>query len=220
MQDINPYRYKNKYRIASARRSGWDYANSGFYYITTCTDGEEYFGNIVNFKNGEACVELSEIGEIADKFWREIPAHFPFVALDKYVIMPNHVHGIVVINENLKDVARRDAQCRDAIRRDAINRVSTVATNTINRVSTGAVNTIGGITGKYNPMGSGSLGEIVRWYKRRCKFETKKIHVDFSWQSRYYDRIISDEEELNRIRQYLADNPKSWPLDRNNKKAL
>jgi len=209
MRNINPYRYKNKYRIASARRPGWDYADTGYYFITICTSGDEFFGNVVNDKDGEARVGLSAVGEIADGLWREIPRHFDCVILDKYVVMPNHVHGIVIINDGHKNAHSIDAQCRDAI-----NRVSTVDAINGNCLKNKQK---GGVTGKYNPMGKKSLSEIIRWYKGRCKFEINKTINDFSWQARYHDRIIRDAEELNRTREYIADNPKNWPLDKNNK---
>ena len=81
--------YKNKYRIESARLKNWDYSTEGCYFITICAQGRNhYFGTISN-----GIMALSEIGKIAEQFWGEIPDHFPFVHLDEWVIMPNHVHG-------------------------------------------------------------------------------------------------------------------------------
>jgi putative transposase len=72
----------------------WDYKWNASYYITICTVAREcYFGNIENKK-----VILSEIGILADKFWLEIPDHFSYVQLDKHIIMPNHIHGIIIID--------------------------------------------------------------------------------------------------------------------------
>jgi hypothetical protein len=87
--------YKNKYRTTSNRLKIWDYSESGWYFITICTrDRERFFGNS---DNGE--IKLTQIGKIADKFWKEIPMHFENTALDKHVIMPNHTHGILIINK-------------------------------------------------------------------------------------------------------------------------
>lgn len=87
--------FKNKYRIPSARLQAWDYANEGFYFVTICTKNRIlHFGDVVDKK-----MVLSEMGMIADKCWMDIPKHFPFVNLDKYIVMPNHVHGIIVIVE-------------------------------------------------------------------------------------------------------------------------
>jgi REP element-mobilizing transposase RayT len=89
-------KFQNRYRIPSARAQWWDYGSNAAYFITICTENREhYFGEICNSE-----MQLSEIGKIVNICWREIPQHFPFVELDAFVIMPNHVHGIVVINKN------------------------------------------------------------------------------------------------------------------------
>ncbi len=87
--------YKNKYRIPSTRASWWDYGANGRYFVTICTQKREcFFGMVVDGK-----MKLSDIGKIAHACWSEIPHHFPFVQLDAFVVMPNHVHGIVVIDK-------------------------------------------------------------------------------------------------------------------------
>ncbi|MBI4650145.1 hypothetical protein HY745_02450, partial [Candidatus Desantisbacteria bacterium] len=81
--------FKNQYRIKSTRLSNWDYSSNGYYFITICTHNREhYFGEIG---------EITTIGKIAQKYWLEIPNHFPFVILNEFVIMPNHIHGILII---------------------------------------------------------------------------------------------------------------------------
>ena len=80
----------------SMRLKGYDYAKSGLYFITiNCFDKNLFFGEI---KNGE--MNLNDAGEIANKCWLEIPNHFPKVVLHEYVIMPNHIHGIIEIDNN------------------------------------------------------------------------------------------------------------------------
>jgi REP element-mobilizing transposase RayT len=92
---MDTVKYKNKYRIATIRLKNYDYSQNGCYFVTICTkDKQKYFGNIENEK-----MVLNEIGEIVEKFWLEIPKHFPSVVLDEFVIMPNHVHGIIIINK-------------------------------------------------------------------------------------------------------------------------
>ncbi|MDR0692127.1 MAG: hypothetical protein LBF69_03720 [Prevotellaceae bacterium] len=89
-------KFRNKYRIPSARAQWWDYGNNAAYFITICTAHRgNYFGKIMNDK-----MILSEIGEIANDCWAEIPQHFSFVDLGIYIVMPNHLHGIVIINKN------------------------------------------------------------------------------------------------------------------------
>lgn len=86
-------KFKNKYRIPSARLQGYDYSQIGLYFVTICTKNRfPYFGII---KNGE--MQLSKIGTTAYNCWLEIPNHFPHVSLDEFVIMPNHIHGIICI---------------------------------------------------------------------------------------------------------------------------
>ena len=99
-------RFKNKYRIASTRLNGWDYGSNGLYFITLCTlNRQNYFGEIVagqdvtNELPNSSCLQKTIIGEVAHKNWLEIPDHFTFIELDEFVIMPNHIHGIVFINK-------------------------------------------------------------------------------------------------------------------------
>ncbi|KKR17808.1 MAG: hypothetical protein UT48_C0046G0008 [Parcubacteria group bacterium GW2011_GWE2_39_37] len=188
--------FKNKYRIASSRHDSFDYSENGFYFVTINTNNQALlFGNIQNEK-----IILSKMGAMAEQFIKEIPNHFSFVNLDEFVVMPNHIHIILEIKKDNSD---------NRIRRDAINRVSTNVDDNIN----------GDFTKNHNPMGKNNLSEIIRWYKGRCSFEIRKeLSINFSWQSRFYDRIIRTDDELNKIRQYIIYNPLKWDLDRNNPK--
>jgi REP element-mobilizing transposase RayT len=87
-------KFQNKYRISSARLQTWDYANNGAYFITICTQNRHhFFGQIQNQE-----MQLSEIGKFAEQFWHEIPNHFLMVELGNFVVMPNHIHGILIMN--------------------------------------------------------------------------------------------------------------------------
>lgn len=89
-------KYQGKYRIPSARLKNWDYGWNAMYFVTICTQNREcYFGDIVN-----AEMQLSPIGQIAQKYCFEIPQHFPFIELDEFVVMPNHVLGLIIINKD------------------------------------------------------------------------------------------------------------------------
>ena len=88
-------KFQNKYRIPSSRLQTWDYGTNGAYFITICTQNREHFFGIV--QNGT--VQLSEIGKISERLWIEIPNQFPFIELGNFVVMPNHVHGILIINK-------------------------------------------------------------------------------------------------------------------------
>jgi putative transposase len=87
--------YNNKYRVDSIRLKNWDYKSPAYYFVTICTRNNEcLFGEVVK---GE--MKLTSLGVVALKSWQEIPRHFPHVKLDAFVVMPNHVHGIIVIVE-------------------------------------------------------------------------------------------------------------------------
>ena len=177
--------FKNKYRIESTRWQGYDYSQDGFYFVTICAKNKElFFGDAVNGK-----MALSGIGKIADKFWLEIPDHFPFVKLDYYVVMPNHVHGILQIDHGDNVIA----ETQNIAGADYKN--------------------------KFGPQ-SKNLSSIIRGYKVGVKKYATMNNIDFVWQARFHDRVIRDENELNRIRQYIIDNPERWELDRNNKNGL
>ena len=89
-------KFAGKYRIPSARAAWWDYSSDGVYFVTICTDKRtHFFGEVVNKE-----MILSTLGKIAHLYWQQIPQHFPFVLLDEFVIMPNHVHGIIVIDKS------------------------------------------------------------------------------------------------------------------------
>ncbi len=185
-------KFQGKYRIASARLKNYDYSSNGVYFITICSaKREHFFGEIGNASN--VCVSLSPIGEIVQKYWNEIPQHFPFVKLDEMVIMPNHVHGIIWIDKK-DDVVGVEMPKLD---------VSTIR-NKNHKI-------------EWKP---GTIGVIINQFKRICTINSRKINPNFGWQSRFYDHIIRNEKSLHNIRNYIIRNPEMWERDRNNKKGL
>lgn len=96
---MNNNLFKNKYRISPARLANWDYGSNGSYFITICTENRiHYFGDII-VDHGIASLRPTEIGKVAIENWKQIPQHFPFIKLDEFVIMPDHMHGILAINK-------------------------------------------------------------------------------------------------------------------------
>jgi REP element-mobilizing transposase RayT len=188
-------KFKNKYKIQSVRLQGYNYAQNGIYFVTICTKNREYFfGEVINGK-----MILSDAGKIASQFWKEIPKHFPFVNLDEYQIMPNHLHGIIEINvetPNLGVLLKNN---------DFETPGSGVSTDGYNK--------------NWKP---GCLGVIVNQYKRICTIEIRKQlnPITFAWQSRFYDHIIRNDASLNKIREYITSNPVMWERDRNNTENL
>ena len=214
--------FQNKYRIDSTRLKGWDYSSNGYYFITLCAYQRKcLFGAIFNEK-----MILNNVGKVVEKYWLEIPNHFGNIKLDKFVVMPNHVHGIIVIDKDVDNLSFNKQKLYNV--ETSIYRVSNpcVKKDAMNRVSTNCINSNkGGITGKHNPMFKLSIPKIIRWYKGRCSFELNNKTVTpnnppFTWQPSFYDHIIKKEKELNNIRQYIYANPIRWAIDRNNPRNL
>ena len=205
-------KYKNKYRVKSHRMPNWDYGWNAAYFVTICTQNREhYFGEIINHE-----MQLSEIGEIASRHLTEIPQRFNYAILDEFIVMPNHIHAIIIIDKNIDDGGGDgrggdgggDGRGGDG-GRDAINRVSTA---TQPQPETNKKR--GGITGNKNPMLNDNLSRIMNWYTGRVTFESHKIHADFGWQSRFYDHIIRNDKSYQKIKNYIINNPKKWNDDK------
>ena len=196
-----PDKFQNKYRISSARLQHWDYGSDALYFVTICTQNREhYFGEIADGK-----MQLSETGKMANRFWFEIPNHFPFVQLGEFVVMPNHVHGIIIIDKTGYDGANDGATGdvpNGAIVETPNLGVSTVATNddtandvTINNPPDNNCKTTAA-SAKWKP---GILGSIINQYKRIYTINARKINPGFSWQPRFHDHIIRNHESFQRI---------------------
>jgi putative transposase len=190
-------KFQNKYRIPSARLQDWDYGANGSYFITICTQNREhYFGEISNDE-----MQLNEMGDCANKFWDEIPKHFPFVELGNYVVMPNHVHGILIIDKPVNDG----------------NSESIVETRLIASLSINddiQNKKVGGFAGDKNPMFHENISRVIRWYKGRCSFEIGKLNGAFAWQPRFHDHIIRNAESFDQIQNYIQTNPSNWDKDK------
>ena len=126
-------KFKGKYRISSARLQNWDYGWNALYFITICTQNRElFFGEIINHK-----MQLSEIGELSKKYWFEIPEKFSFIKLDEFVVMPNHIHGIIEIakTDNKQNDQRNDKSYRN-IKNYIINNPEKWTGDTFNSTNT------------------------------------------------------------------------------------
>lgn len=188
--------YRNKYRIESARCPNWDYTSNGAYFITICTKNRQcFFGDVVG---GE--MRLSEIGAIVADEWQKTLIVRPTVQLDAWIIMPNHIHGIIVIAQNLTPPVAPTPPV-ETFRRNVSTPTSSVP--------------------QPSPrLQSNSIGAIVGQFKSIC---TKRIwaagFTDFSWQTRFHDHIIRDEEAAQRIRTYIINNPKQWNADKHHPRS-
>lgn len=176
--------HNNRFRINSTRLTNWDYGSNASYFVTICTGNKQpYFGEIIqtgSLMENVASLQATALGACASEFWTDIPLHFPFVELDDYIIMPDHVHGILLFN-------KPDHH-----------------------------------TWQHNKSGpqSGNLGAVIRGFKAGVKGYATRQNLSFEWQPRFYDRVIRNADELNRIRKYIQDNPAKWSTEKGNPENL
>lgn len=172
-------KFKDKYRPETTRLKNWDYASDGYYFVTICEKNRNtFFGNI-----SDDAMLLTPLGRAAMDCWTAIPEHFPFVELDAFCIMPNHIHGIIVIKSDDSVETQNFASLR---KQDHGN--------------------------KFGPQ-SQNLASIIRGFKIGVTKYAREHNIDFAWQPRYHDRVIRDEQELFAVRNYIRNNPVEWALD-------
>jgi REP element-mobilizing transposase RayT len=166
-----------KHHRRSIRLKEYDYAQPGGYFITSVTYHREMlFGKIAD---GE--MALSKFGEIADECWRAIPEHFPNVELGTYVVMPNHIHGIIVITDGRGTIYRAPTQ------------------------------------EQFQKPVARSIPTIIRTYKAAV---TRRIGDEHNtagiWQRNYFEHVIRNPEDWDRIQRYIESNPSLWAEDEEN----
>jgi len=141
----------------------------------------EWFGNVTDGK-----MVLSEIGIMASKMWYEIPVHFPFISLDAFIVMPDHIHGIIVINRTTGPSAVGALHAtllpQYDLKHSKNEKMSSISPQ------------------------QGSLSVVVRSYKSAVTRQAHRFDSNFSWQSGFYDIIICTTGQLSRIRKYILDN--------------
>lgn len=173
-------KFQNLYRIESARATWWDYSKSGAYFITICTNQRElFFGSVLN-----QSMALNEIGLIVDDIWQKISEKFDFVTLDNYVIMPNHIHGIIVLDNRAVKISPKVS-----IGGGVTDVHNSMLKNDVGRV-------IYWFKGR-------ATYEVNRLFPE----------INFGWQSRFHDRIIRNDEELLQKQIYIQNNPIKWRED-------
>jgi putative transposase len=170
-------------RKSSPRLKGFDYSQPGGYFVPICTAQRVcLFGEII-----EGQMVLNPLGEIVLHAWMTLPTHYSHVKLDEIIVMPNHIHGIVMLLED---------------RRDRFRNLS--------------------LRGLHQQKRHG-LSEIIRGFKTWSARRINQIQNTPGtpvWQRSFYDHIIRDDDDLNRIRSYIIENPLTWNQDRNNPKFL
>jgi putative transposase len=172
--------FRDKYRIETTRKRDWNYAAAGWYFVTICTENKRsYFGYISN-----SIMRFSDTGQCADTFWREIPSHHKNVTIDEYIVMPNHVHGVIVIDgpEWMPPLRRKGERRRPQ--------------------------PLPTVSPKISP-----LAAIVRSYKSAVTTWAHEHNLKFEWHPRFHDRIIRGKNSLSNIQRYIRENPANWEKD-------
>jgi len=177
------------------RLPNYDYSSTGIYFVTICSnDRKNIFAefdnkNIVGTGLVPVRIELTKIGEIIDKQWRDIANHCHNVEIDEFIVMPNHIHGIIIINKQ-----------------DGAN--NRIATRTSTRTAARAVPAISNIIGSFK---SRCAVEYLTFIKENDLNVSGQI-----WQRSFYDHIIRNERSLHSIREYILQNPENWVNDKEN----
>ena len=173
----------------SIRLKGYDYSQAGAYFVTIVAQGRLcLFGDVVD---GE--MRANDAGEMVWRVWDGMPGRFPSIEMDEFVVLPNHVHGVIIIRQSLGSLV--GGQGDSGVQRDT-------------GATTGAA-TVGDVVGAFKSLTTVEYGRGVReldWppFDRRL------------WQRNYYERVIRDESEFSRVREYIANNPMEWEFDREN----
>jgi len=200
----------------SIRLKGYDYANSGAYFVTIVTQGRAcLFGEIVN-----AETRLNDAGSVIERWWFELNNKFRTVETDDFVIMPNHFHGIVVIPVGAD-------LCVGPLGKGTHAGVPLQGTHPVRPVAPRGASMCAPVLAPKNATQRAPLPAIVQWFKtmttneylRGVKTSGWAPFQGQLWQRNYYEHVIRDEESLNRIREYILNNPAQWAFDPENPAA-
>jgi putative transposase len=200
----------------SIRLKGWDYSGEGWYFVTVVTIRREIlFGEI-----HVGGLTVNPLGRIVQECWEAIPVHFQNVTLDAFVVMPNHVHGIVVIRDeqDLPSAGTRPAADAGPVGAEA-EAVPVGARHASPLQDPGR----GRIQEPGRPHGGAprSLGAIIGSFKAAVSRRAgKELNSANLWQRNYYEHIICNNRELEAIRNYIVLNPERWAEDAENPSPL
>ena len=171
----------NGRRRRSIRLQGYDYSQAGVYFVTIVTQGRAcLFGEVV-----DGIVHLNSTGRMISDCWQWLESQYPCVALDEYVLMPNHLHGLIMITDNVRRGGSRTAP-----------------------------------TGADSPAGKRKpLGRLIGAFKTVSTKQFNSAHGKSGsplWQRNFFEHVVRRDESLDKIRQYIRDNPARWEFDREN----
>ena len=180
---------KRKHNRISPRRQTWDYRWNGAYFITICTkDRERHFGRVI-----DGHMQLSPLGVIADILWYEIKNHVNDVGLDAFVVMPDHIHGILI----LRGGPSPETGTGHAPETGTGHALSLFPDRSIGKK-------------RFQNIGKRSVSSIIGSYKSAVTKHAHRLGFDFAWQTRFHDRIIRDDASFAQIQAYIRNNPAKW----------
>lgn len=190
------------------RLTGHDYAHAGTYAFTVVVrDRRCCLGSVEDFE-----FHAAPAGDVIREVWHRLPTRFPSILLDEFVVMPNHIHGIVLLGSNpllVGDTTIPGSATEPAPPVAPPCLVVTPHENSPTETQTRILRPPS--RDKTAP----ALGEIIRSLKAASATRIRKECLpDFEWQARYWDRIVRNDSELDRFRGYIATNPERWTLDR------
>lgn len=189
-------KFKNKYRIASNRKPGWNYSSNGSYFITLVTQKRECNLGIILEENGKPIIQLSDFGKIVEQEWIRSFEIRKELWLDEFRIMPNHLHAIVIIyGNNVETHGRASLQPPNQFN------------GSFMREPTSISSFIGGFKSAVNT----KIDDYIDQHSLNIPKYNRNNHF---FQSNYYDHIIRSEIEYLRIKNYIIKNPENWLNDK------
>ena len=167
------------------RLANWDYRSSAAYFITICTQNRtHYFGKITDGK-----MNLSQLGILADVFWHEIKNHAKDIELGEFVVMPDHIHGILILKDSISPVRSGSVPVGSG---HALNQQ--VLTKEF----------------RFQNIGKNSVSSIIGSYKSAVSKHAHRLGYEFQWQRRFHDHIIRDDRAFRNISEYIRKNPEKF----------
>ena len=192
--------FHDHYRIPSAR-AVWHNYNGGVYFVTICTQGRKhFFGEIADGK-----MQLSEVGQFAEKCIAQMPQHNPYAEIVSHVVMPNHIHLIVAIDGDVI-APHRVETCHGA---SLQHPTSQPASEQWRASLDGKNEKMQGIANR-----QGRLSAMIGGFKQSVTRFATQNHISFAWQTRFHDRIIRNHDEMNLVAEYVENNVARWESDK------
>ena len=182
------------------RLQRYDYSNKGVYFVTICTEKRvQMFGEV-----SDGVMHVNERGEIAQRMWDTLPERFPGVELDAFIVMPNHIHGVLIRTQ--RQHVESTAQSQEMLETQETRKTPEYQ---------GMVDTKGVLHAyRTHPQRGQMLNEMIRTFKAITSFAIRKSGTSaFAWQREYYETIIRSETQLDYVRAYIANNPTTWQDD-------